>query len=73
MKNSIARLLRGALVITVVAFAVAFLFRHAKHGAGLVVGGIAWYSFLLGVLAVIVLAVAAVAGGAWRRLSSSGS
>jgi hypothetical protein len=52
--------------LTVIACVVAYSERHATHGAAETVGAIAWFTFLPGLLALVVLG-AAVAVAAIRR------
>ena len=59
MRPSLRQLLYAVASYDVIAFVVAWSARHAKHGVGLVIGDIAWYSLLAGVLLLVALAVAA--------------
>jgi hypothetical protein len=66
MNRSPARLLKIDAVITVAAFLMSGVLRNAKHGVAYVLGDIAWFGFLAGLLGVFVLG-AIVAIGALRR------
>lgn len=57
-------------VITVAAFLLSGVLRNAKHGIGYVLGDIAWFGFLTGLLVLLVLG-AVVAVGALRRRSAT--
>jgi hypothetical protein len=50
------RLLGISAGITAVAFVVAGICRHAKHGAGLYLGNVAWFTLLAGVAVTVALA-----------------
>lgn len=67
MSLSLNRLLSIIAAITAVAFVVAGIVRHAKHGAGLVVGDVAWFTFLPGFVVTIALGIAAAVGLLRRR------
>jgi hypothetical protein len=54
-------------VITVVAFCLSGVLRHARHGIGLVVGDIAWFGFLLALLALLILGALSVVAAIRRR------
>jgi len=56
MKLSIYRLFAAAVALDLLACVVAFSLRHAKHGAGEIVGSIGWFTLLADALVVIVLA-----------------
>lgn len=58
MKFSLQQMLKVAAVVTVVAFVVAFIVRHAKHGVALHIGDVAWPVFLIGALITIALGLA---------------
>jgi hypothetical protein len=58
MRLSTGNLLKVDAVVTVVAFCLSGVLRHAKHGIGYVVGDIAWFTFLAGLLGLLVLGVA---------------
>jgi hypothetical protein len=60
MKVLIYRLLAAAAALDLFALALAFSLRHAKHGAGEIVGSIAWFTLLADALLVIVLAAASL-------------
>jgi hypothetical protein len=51
------RLLGISAGVTAVAFVVAFICRHAKHGFALHLGDVAWFTLLAGVVVTVVLAV----------------
>jgi hypothetical protein len=57
--------LRQSLIIVASIVAVAFVIagseRHAQHGANAVIGAVAWFTFLPGLLVLVALGVAAVA------------
>jgi hypothetical protein len=61
MHLSLKRLCCAVAGWDVVALVVSFALRHAKHGAGEVVGAIAWFGLLLGLLVLVVLVLAAAA------------
>jgi uncharacterized integral membrane protein len=48
MKFSLQRLLTIIASITAVAFVIAFILRHAKHGVALAVADAAWDTFIVG-------------------------
>jgi hypothetical protein len=54
------RLLGISAGISVVAFVVAGICRHAKHGVGLYLGDVAWFTLLAGVAVTVVLAAVVV-------------
>jgi len=60
MKVSIYRLFGAAVALDLAALVIAFSLRHAKHGAGEIVGSIAWFTLLADALLVIVLAAASL-------------
>jgi hypothetical protein len=51
------RLLGVSAGVTAVAFVVAFICRHAKHGFALYLGDVAWFTLLIGVVVTLVLAL----------------
>jgi RsiW-degrading membrane proteinase PrsW (M82 family) len=59
MNHIVKRLLSIVAVVTVVAFVTAWAFRNSKSGAGEIVGGIAWFTLLGGLAALIVLGLTA--------------
>lgn len=61
MHLSLKRLLYAVVGWDIVALVVSFALRHAKYGAGEVIGAIAWFGLLLGVLVLVVLALTAAA------------
>jgi hypothetical protein len=68
MRNlSLARLAAVILAVDLVAFGVSGILRNARHGAGLVLGDIAWFGFLAGVLALLVVGVVALGRSARTR------
>ena len=67
MKITLHRLLLAAVAVDVVALFVSGLLRNAHHGAGAVVGDVAWFTFLIATLAVLVLAVTSIASSVVRR------
>lgn len=60
------RLLATAASVGVVSFIVAFALRHAKHGLGLAIGNVAWFSLIAATLAVLILGATALARGRRR-------
>lgn len=58
MKFTLRRLLASAATVTLVACVVAGIVKHAKHGFALYLGDVAWFTFLIGVLVTITLALA---------------
>ena len=60
MKVSIYRMLGAAVALDLVALAVAFALRHAKHGVGEIVGSIGWFTLLGDALIVLVLTAASL-------------
>lgn len=52
-------------------FALSGVFRHAHHGIGNALGAIGWFGFLVCVLGLIVLALAALGRGIVRRAAAS--
>lgn len=67
MQNpSLGRLAGIVLALTVVAFGISGIFRNADHGAGLVLGDIGWYGFLLGLIALVAIGVVALVRGTRR-------
>jgi hypothetical protein len=58
MPLSIRNLLKVDAVVTVVAFCLSGVLRHAEHGIAYVVGDIVWFTFLLGLLGLLILGVA---------------
>jgi hypothetical protein len=71
MTITLTRLLRLAVVVTVVAFLASGALRNARHGAALVLGDIAWFGFLAGLLTVIVLGGAVLVRAQKRRRMES--
>jgi hypothetical protein len=72
MRLSISTLLKVDAVVTVVAFCVSGVLRHAKHGIGYVAGDIAWFTFLAGFLALLILgAVSAIIAIRQRQARSA--
>ena len=51
------RLVGVSTGVTAVAFVVAFICRHAKHGFALYLGDAAWFTLLAGVVVTLVLAL----------------
>ena len=73
MTPSLKRLLVAVLAFDVVAFAVAGLMGNRHHGVRQVIGDIAWYCLLVGVIVLVGLAVAVlVVGARGRRSTASG-
>ena len=64
------RLLRLAAIITTAAFLLSGALRHAQHGVAYVAGDIAWFTFLLGLLSVLILGTMVTAGTLRRRRTS---
>ena len=58
MKFFLQRLLTITSGVTVAAFVVAFIVRHAKHGFALHLGNVAWSTFLIGVLVTVAVVIA---------------
>jgi hypothetical protein len=52
------RLLGFAAAVTAIAFLVALIVRHAKHGVALYLGDVAWFTFLAGVVITAALGLA---------------
>jgi hypothetical protein len=67
MKISLHRLLATAAAVTVVAFLVAAIVHHEKHGFGLYLGDVAWFTALAGVAVTVMLGLATLARLARRR------
>jgi hypothetical protein len=68
MRNlSPARLAGLILAVDLVAFGFSGILRNAHHGVGLVLGDIAWFGFLAGVLALLLVGVVALARAARTR------
>jgi hypothetical protein len=68
MRNlSLGRLAAVILAVDLVAFGVSGILRNADHGVGFVLGDIAWFGFLAGVLALLVVGVVALARAARNR------
>lgn len=61
MKTSLHRLLATATAVTIVAFLVAAIVRHDKHGFGLYLGDVAWFTALIGIVVVVALGLASLA------------
>ena len=57
MKFSLQRLLATVAAVTVAACVVAGIVKHAKHGFALYLGDVAWFTFLIGVLVTMALAL----------------
>lgn len=70
MKVSIYRLLAAAVALDLVALVVAFALRHAKHGAGEIVGSIGWVTLLGDAPIVLVLAAASLLHAIRERRST---
>ena len=64
------RLLRYAAIVTVGAFLLSGALRNAQHGVAYVAGDIAWFTFLLGLLIVLILGTVVAAGTRRRRRTS---
>ena len=64
------RLLRYAAIVTVGAFLLSGALRNAQHGVAYVAGTIAWFTFLLGLLSVLILGTMVTAGTLQRRRTS---
>lgn len=62
-----ARVLGIVVAIDVVALIVSGLLRNAHHGPGSVIADIAWFTFLIATLVVIVLAVGILVSSARGR------
>lgn len=73
MKLTIYRLIPIILVLDVAALLVSGIgrFKNAHHGVDFVVGEIAWFCFLAGLVALIALAVLALARRARRTHGAS--
>lgn len=67
MKLSLYRLLGISAAVDAIAFACSGLLKHQKHGVGYVLGDIAWFGFLIGVLVVVGLAITAAIQASRRR------
>ncbi|MGH8888790.1 MAG: hypothetical protein ACRDV3_03405 [Acidothermaceae bacterium] len=59
MPSKLRQLIIIVTSVVAIAFVVAGSERHAEHGANAVIGTIAWFTFLPGVLVLVVLAVTA--------------
>ncbi len=64
------RLLRYAAIITVGAFLLSGALRNAQHGVAYVAGTITWFTFLLGLLSVLILGTVVAVGTLRRRRTS---
>jgi hypothetical protein len=64
------RLLRYAAIITVGAFLLSGALRNAQHGVAYVAGNITWFTFLLGLLSVLILGTMVTVGTLRRRRTS---
>ncbi len=60
MTFSLHRLLSTVAAATVVSLVVAGIVKHAKHGFASYLGDVAWFAFLIGVLATVALALVAL-------------
>jgi cytochrome c oxidase assembly factor CtaG len=58
MKFTLRRLLATAGTVTLAACVVAGIVKHAKHGFAFYLGDVAWFTFLIGVLVTLALALA---------------
>ncbi len=61
----------GIGILAVVLLALSYPFRNDEHGIRWILGGIGWLGFLLCVLTLIVLALAALGRGVWRRTTTA--
>jgi predicted membrane protein len=71
MNRSPVRLLKIDAVVTVAAFLLSGVLRNAKHGIGYVLGDIAWFGFLAGLLALLILGAVVAVGALRRRAAAS--
>jgi hypothetical protein len=71
MNRSPVRLLKIVAVVTVAAFLLSGVLRNAKHGLGYVLGDIAWFGFLTGLLALLILGGVVAVGALRRRAAAS--
>src|SRR6185312_10768383 len=67
LTTSITKTMLGTAVLGAVLLAVSYPFRDDEHGVRWVLGGIGWFSFLLCMLALIVLALVALGRSVFRR------
>jgi hypothetical protein len=58
MKFSLQRLLATVAAVTLAACVVAGIVKHARHGFAFYLGDVAWFTFLIGVLVTMALALA---------------
>ena len=58
MKFTLRRLLAIVSTVTVAACVVAGIVKHAKHGFAFYLGDVAWFTFLIGALVTLALALA---------------
>jgi hypothetical protein len=65
------RLLATTAALDIAAFIVAFALRHAKHGLGLAVGNVAWFSVIAATLALLMLGATVLTHAARRRRNRS--
>jgi energy-converting hydrogenase Eha subunit C len=70
MKVSLHHLLGTAAAVTAVAFVVALIVRHARHGFALYLGDVAWFTFLVGALFTVLLTLATIVQVARSRRSA---
>jgi hypothetical protein len=71
MNLSPARLLKIDAVVTVAAFLLSGALRNAKHGVAYVLGDIAWFGFLTGLLGLLILGAVVAVGALRRRAATS--
>ncbi|HTY73004.1 MAG TPA: hypothetical protein VMI11_11350 [Actinomycetes bacterium] len=67
MKLLSHRTLGAVIALGLIAFVSSGLLRNATHGVGAVLGDIAWFTFLICVLATLALSVALIAAAGLRR------
>jgi hypothetical protein len=67
MKIPLHRLLAVAVIVDAAALVCSGLLRNAKHGAAAIAGDVTWFVFLVGLFAVIALALATIGIAARRR------
>jgi hypothetical protein len=67
MRPTTSNLLKIDAIVTVVAFCLSGVLRNAKHGVGYVVGDIVWFTFLLGLLGLLILGAASAITAVRRR------
>jgi hypothetical protein len=61
----------GVGILAVALLLLAYPFRNDEHGVRWVLGGIGWFGFLICVVALIVLALAALGRGIRRRTTTA--